>query len=93
MPAWTPSSTAATLAAYDREDRLLRADNSNGFIPGEAAGAVLLAAWREGSPAPLLCAALGFAREPAPLGSGKPLRADGLVQAIRAGAERGRTWR
>jgi 3-oxoacyl-[acyl-carrier-protein] synthase-1 len=58
--------------------------NSNGFIPGEAAGAVLLGAWREGMTAPLMCKGLGFAREPAPLGSGKPLRADGLVQAIRA---------
>ena len=76
--------TGATLAAYDREDRLLRRDNSNGFIPGEAAGALLLAAWQEGSPASLLVRGLGFAREPAPLGSGKPLRAEGLVQAIRA---------
>ena len=72
--------TGATLAAYDREDRLLRKDNSNGFIPGEAAGAVLLGAWHEGSPAPLCARGLGFAREPAPLGSGKPLRAEGLVR-------------
>ena len=64
-------------------DRLLRRDNSNGFIPGEAAGAVLLGPHEEGSPAPLLCRGLGFAREPAPFDSGKPLRADGLVQAIR----------
>jgi 3-oxoacyl-[acyl-carrier-protein] synthase-1 len=74
----------ATLAAYEEMDRLLTADNSNGFIPGEAAGAVLLGRWEEGSPAPLLCRGLGFAREPAPYGSGKPLRANGLVQAIRA---------
>ena len=79
--------TGATLAAYDREDRLLRRDNSNGFIPGEAAGAVLLAAWREEMLAPLLVRGLGFGREPAPLGSGKPLRADGLVQAIRGALE------
>jgi 3-oxoacyl-[acyl-carrier-protein] synthase-1 len=76
--------TGATLAAYDREDRLLRKDNSNGFIPGEAGCAVLLAAWREDLPAPLVVRGLGFAREPAPLGSGRPLRAEGLVQAIRA---------
>jgi 3-oxoacyl-[acyl-carrier-protein] synthase-1 len=81
----------ATLAAYDQVDRLLTPDNSNGFIPGEAAGAVLLGAWEEGVETPLLCCGLGFAREPAPLGSGKPLRADGLVQAIRAAlAEAGR---
>jgi 3-oxoacyl-[acyl-carrier-protein] synthase-1 len=72
-----------TLAAYDEADRLLRKDNSNGFIPGEAAGAVLLGRHEEGSSAPLLCRGLGFAREPAPFGSGKPLRAEGLVQAIR----------
>jgi 3-oxoacyl-[acyl-carrier-protein] synthase I len=74
----------ATLTAYDREDRLLRRANSNGFIPGEAAGAVVLATWREEVPTPLLVRGLGFAREPAPLNSGKPLRAEGLVQAIRA---------
>jgi 3-oxoacyl-[acyl-carrier-protein] synthase-1 len=73
----------ATLAAYDEADRLLRRDNSNGFIPGEAAGAALLDLYEEGSPAPLQCRGLGFAREPAPVGSGKPLRAEGLVQAIR----------
>jgi 3-oxoacyl-[acyl-carrier-protein] synthase I len=76
--------TGATLMAYDHEDRLLRRDNSNGFIPGEAAGAVLLATWRDGMTAPLLLRGLGFARESAPLGSGRPLRADGLTQAIRA---------
>ena len=76
--------TGATLAAYDQSDRLLRKDNSNGFIPGEAAGAALLSTWSEGMQAPLLVRGLGFAREPAPLGSGKPLRADGLTQAIRA---------
>jgi 3-oxoacyl-[acyl-carrier-protein] synthase-1 len=74
----------ATLAAYDKVDRLLRRDNSNGFIPGEAGAAVLLGEWREGMTPPLVCRSLGFGREPAPLGSGKPLRADGLVQAIRA---------
>ncbi len=76
--------TGATLAAYDRQDRLLRRGNSNGFVPGEAAGAVLLAAWVEGMAIPLMVRGLGFAREPAPLDSAKPLRADGLVQAIRA---------
>ena len=74
----------ATLDAYDRDDRLLRQDNSNGFIPGEAAGAVLLATWHEEISTPLLVRGLGFAREPAPPGSGKPMRAEGLVQAIRA---------
>jgi 3-oxoacyl-[acyl-carrier-protein] synthase-1 len=74
---------SATLGAYDRADRLLTPDNSNGFIPGEAAGAMLLGECGEMYDTPLLCRGLGFAREPALLGSGKPLRADGLVQAIR----------
>jgi 3-oxoacyl-[acyl-carrier-protein] synthase I len=73
-----------TLSSYERADRLLTRVNSNGFIPGEAAGAVLLGAWQEGVSSPLLCNGFGFAREPAPLGSGKPLRAEGLMQAIRA---------
>jgi 3-oxoacyl-[acyl-carrier-protein] synthase I len=73
-----------TLAAYGREDRLLTLTNSNGFIPGEAAGAALIAIWRPEIPTPLLLTGLGFAREPAPFGSGQPLRAEGLVKAIRA---------
>ena len=39
--------------------------------------------WQQGIAAPLLLRGLGFEREPAPFGSGKPLRADGLVKAIR----------
>jgi 3-oxoacyl-[acyl-carrier-protein] synthase-1 len=73
--------TAATLTAYDRDTRLLTKTNSNGFIPGEAAAAVLLAYATVG---PLLLRGLGFAREPAPFASGRPLRAEGLVQAMRA---------
>jgi len=79
--------TAATLTAYDRDDRLLRRDNSNGFIPGEAAAAALLAIPGDDVAAPLVLGGIGFAREPAPFGSGKPLRADGLVQAIRGALE------
>jgi 3-oxoacyl-[acyl-carrier-protein] synthase-1 len=73
-----------TLEAYSQDDRLLNRMNSNGFIPGEAAGAVLLAVHQKDLPAHLLCRGLGFAREPAPLGTGQALRAEGLVQAIRA---------
>jgi 3-oxoacyl-[acyl-carrier-protein] synthase I len=76
--------TSATLAAYDQDDRLLRRDNSNGFIPGEAAGAALLSAGWEKDQSPLLLRGLGFAREPAPFGTGEPLRAEGLTQAISA---------
>lgn len=91
----------ATLTAYDARRRLLTADNSDGFIPGEAAGALLVgpdedlealapAGSAAGTPAALaapgrlLVAGIGFGREPAPIESGEPLRAEGLTQAIRA---------
>ena len=36
---------AATLNAYNETRRLLTADNSDGFIPGEAGAAALIAPW------------------------------------------------
>ena len=72
-----------TLATYERQDRILTRINSNGFLPGEAAGAMLLATPNDMITAPLLLCGLGFGREPAQWGSGRPLRADGLVQAVR----------
>lgn len=75
--------SAPTLTHYERRDRLLTEGNSNGFMPGEAAGALLV-----GSPAgavgELLCTGLGFGREAAHIDSTEPLRADGLSQAIKA---------
>jgi 3-oxoacyl-[acyl-carrier-protein] synthase I len=71
-----------TLMHYDRVDRLLREDNSNGFMPGEGAGALLV-----GDPtgqAELLCIGVGFGREAACIDSEEPLRAEGLVTAIRS---------
>lgn len=73
----------ATLTHYGQSDRLLTEGNSNGFMPGEAAGALLIGA-PAGTAGELLCTGIGFAREPAPLGSGEPLRAEGLSQAIKA---------
>ena len=70
-----------TLSFYEREDRLLTQSNSNGFIPGEGAGALLIGKSNE-EMAELLCTGIGFAREVAHLESGKPLRAEGLAQAI-----------
>lgn len=70
-----------TLGAYERASRVLTADNSNGFIPGEAAAAVLLG--RPSGRPELLCSGLGFGTESATLESGLPMRADGLVTAIR----------
>jgi 3-oxoacyl-[acyl-carrier-protein] synthase-1 len=71
-----------TLMQYDRVDRLLRQDNSNGFMAGEGAGALLVG---EPSGRPeLLCTGVGFGREAAHIGSEEPLRAEGLSAAIRA---------
>jgi len=71
-----------TLSAMETQDRLLNAGNADGFIPGEAAGAVLVT--RPSSSPGFLCTGLGFSTEPAPIRSGEPLRADGLTFAIRA---------
>jgi 3-oxoacyl-[acyl-carrier-protein] synthase I len=72
-----------TLSHYEREGRLLTARNSNGFMPGEGAGALLVGK-SDGSASELLCSGIGFAREAAHLDSGEPLRAEGLSQAIKA---------
>lgn len=72
-----------TLGPYERDDRLLTESNSNGFMPGEGAGALWVGV-AEGSVPRLLCTGLGFGREPAPINSGEPLRGDGLTQAIKA---------
>ncbi|WP_213958114.1 hypothetical protein [Variovorax sp. dw_954] len=72
-----------TLSHYQKEDRLLSPRNSNGFMPGEAAGALLVGRphLRAGE---LVCTGIGFGREAAHIDSGEPLRADGLAQAIKA---------
>lgn len=74
--------TWPTLSVYEREQRLLTPNNSNGFIPGEAASALLVGPVATGQQ--LLCTGLGFATETAHIDSGEPLRGDGLTQAIRA---------
>lgn len=74
----------ATLTAYEARGRLLSSRNSNGFIPGEAAAAVLLGATFAAEQAQLLCTGLGFGVEPAAVEvDDTPLRAEGLSKAIR----------
>jgi 3-oxoacyl-[acyl-carrier-protein] synthase-1 len=73
-----------TLSHFENRYRLLTSKNSDGFLPGEAAAAVMVT-----RPVPgiaLRCAGLGFAEESATIEAGLPLRADGLVEAIRAAA-------
>jgi 3-oxoacyl-[acyl-carrier-protein] synthase I len=71
---------AGTLAAYNERDRLLTAENSNGFIPGEGGAALLV-----GPPdahSEMVCLGFGFAMENATIESEEPLRADGMVAAL-----------
>ena len=70
-----------TLSAYERDDRLLTRTNSNGFMPGEEAGALLVG--MPGRSAELVCIWIGFGTEKAHVDSSEPLRADGLTTAIR----------
>jgi len=73
----------ATLAQYARDDRLLSNRNSNGFMPGEGAGALLVGE-SNGASGELVCTGIGFAQETAHVSSDEPLRADGLTRAINA---------
>jgi 3-oxoacyl-[acyl-carrier-protein] synthase-1 len=72
-----------TIRAYEERDRVLTSQNSDGFIPGEAAAAILIQAPRPKDAPQLLCRGLGFGIERATEDSGEPLRADGLVSAIK----------
>ncbi|MEY4561752.1 MAG: hypothetical protein RLZZ618_1029 [Pseudomonadota bacterium] len=70
-----------SLSVFESKDRLLTETNSNGFMAGEAAGAVLLG--RPGTGPELRCTSVGFGVEPAPIDSGEPFRGEGLALAIR----------
>lgn len=72
--------TWPTLGVYEAGDRLLTPRNSNGFMPGEAGGALLVGRPRGGPE--LVCTGLGLGTEAAHIDSEEPLRADGLTQAI-----------
>lgn len=74
--------TWPTLSFYERNERLLTAANSNGFIAGEAGGALLIGQPRD--KAELLCSGIGFGVEKANIDSDEPFRAEGMVFAIKA---------
>ncbi len=71
----------ATLEAYQAIRLLQTATNSDGFIPGQAAAALLVGPAAEGR---LVLEGLGYGSEPAAVNSDQPLRADGMVQAFTA---------
>lgn len=74
--------SAPTLEAYAHEGRLLTAENSDGFMPGEGAGALLVGPVTIAGK--LTCSGIGFATEDASIGAGQPLRGDGLAGAIKS---------
>ena len=71
-----------TLSEYYEQRRLLMPGNSNGFVPGEAAGAVMMSS-RPGPGPQLFCTGLGFSQEQSTILSEAPLRGDGLAAAIK----------
>ncbi|MEN8178386.1 MAG: hypothetical protein ABFS39_07145 [Pseudomonadota bacterium] len=70
------------LSVYEDRERLLTSQNSNGFIPGEAAAAILVSRPVTDGEPHLICNGLGFGVEPSTIDSDLPFRADGFVQAI-----------
>lgn len=72
-----------TMSFYDRENRLLREENPNGFMAGEGAGA-LLVGHGSGVPGEFVCVGIEFGREAATVDIGEPLRGDGLTKAMKA---------
>ena len=75
---------SATLSSFEERNRLLTSKNSNGFIPGEGAAAILVARPLGSREPQLLCLGMGIGREGATVESDIPLRSDGLVQALEA---------
>jgi len=75
--------SGSTLSCYEESGRLLTSKNSDGFIPGEAAAALLIAPFRTKKESQLLLCGLGFGLEKANIDSEEPLRADGLTAAIK----------
>ncbi len=73
-----------TLAAFEDKDRLLTGNNSDGFIPGEASAAILVESVKRSKTPQSVIMGIGLGKEEATVESEEPLRADGLVQAIKS---------
>ncbi|MES9862237.1 MAG: hypothetical protein ABW157_07870 [Candidatus Thiodiazotropha sp. LLP2] len=74
---------ASSLSHWEQQERLLTSQNSNGFIPGEAAVALIIESPQRVKGARLCCQGLGFGIEAAAVDSEEPLKADGLTAAIK----------
>jgi 3-oxoacyl-[acyl-carrier-protein] synthase-1 len=75
-----------TLEQYEDSGRLLSAENSNGFIPGEASGCVIVAR-RSAQKPNLTIAGIGLSQEAASIHTEEPLRGDGLTRAVKSALE------
>jgi 3-oxoacyl-[acyl-carrier-protein] synthase-1 len=75
---------AGTLAAYEEQTRLLTSQDHDGFIPGEAGAAILVGVPHKANGVSVQCLGIGQGREQATVLSEEPLKADGLVSAIKA---------
>lgn len=73
-----------TISDLERRGRLMTSVNSNGFIPGEAGGAILLTRPKKTGGPQLTIRGVGSGTEKAVVDSEEPLRADGLVEALRS---------
>ncbi len=71
--------SAGTLRAFEAEDRLMTATNSNGFFPGEAGAAVLLTP----GDGELRIVGMGFGAEKGSIHSDEPLKGHGIAQAMK----------
>jgi 3-oxoacyl-[acyl-carrier-protein] synthase-1 len=71
-----------TLSRYEQDSRLLTPENSNGFIPGEGAGALRIGPGTSASD--FACLGVGFSIETAHIDTEEPLRGEGMAAALRA---------
>ncbi|SFO11597.1 3-oxoacyl-ACP synthase [Nitrosospira briensis] len=74
---------APTLSHYEKNERLLTSQNSNGFIPGEAGAALVVESSYSTQENVLACRGLGFGVEKAHVDSEESLRAEGLTAAMK----------
>ncbi len=75
---------AGTLAGYEEQTRLLTSQDHDGFIPGEAGAAIVVSASAMAKGVTIQCLGIGNGQEHATVLSEEPLKADGLVAAIKA---------
>ncbi|WP_102794758.1 beta-ketoacyl synthase N-terminal-like domain-containing protein [Bowmanella denitrificans] len=71
---------ARTLRHFEQQHQLLTSRNSDGFVPGEAAAALLVE--KPVNNSRLVCLGIGFGQETATFDSEEPLQANGLKDAV-----------